>query len=83
MTKVKCSVSVSKLERAFMHGYGWEYAPNSIWTGYQCCHSGRDKHSWHQTEAKARSQFARGTFGVGAQISKKAFAVAQDLLVSV
>ena len=35
------------------------------------------------TAAKGRAQFARGTFGAGAQISKKAFAVAQDLLVSV
>ena len=31
------------------------------------------------TAAKGRAQFARGTFGVGAQISKRAFAVARDL----
>ena len=69
MTKVKYSVSVSKLERAFNHGYGWEYAPNFYLDCYQCCHSGRNKHSW-QTD----KQFARGTFGVGANISKRAFA---------
>ena len=34
------------------------------------------------TAAKGRAQFARGTFGAGASISKRAFAVAQDLLVS-
>ena len=32
------------------------------------------------TAAKGRAQFARGTFGAGAQISKKAFAVARDLV---
>ena len=35
------------------------------------------------TRAKGNAQFARGTFGVGAQISKRAFAIAQDLLVQV
>ena len=30
--------------------------------------------------AKQRSQFARGTFGAGAQISKKAFAVAAQMM---
>ena len=29
-----------------------------------------------------RAQFARGTFCVGAQISKKAFAVARDLVAA-
>ena len=32
------------------------------------------------TAAKGRAQFARGTFGAGAQISKKAFAVAAELV---
>ena len=32
------------------------------------------------TAAKGRAQFARGTFGAGAQISKRAFAVARDLI---
>ena len=71
-----------QLERAFMHGYGWEYAPNSIWTAINAV-TQVETSTRHQTEAKARSQFARGTFGAGAQISKRAFAVAQDLLVSV
>ena len=34
------------------------------------------------TAAKGRAQFARGTFGAGAQISKRAFAVAQDFLLA-
>ena len=32
------------------------------------------------TAAKGRAQFARGTFGAGAVISKKAFAIARDLV---
>ena len=32
------------------------------------------------TAAKGRAQFARGTFGAGAQISKRAFAVAAELV---
>ena len=34
------------------------------------------------TAAKGRAQFSRGTFGVGAQISKRAFAVARDLVTA-
>ena len=71
-----------KLEAAFQRGYGHEYAPYSLWSGLnaitQVETSTRDT-----TAAKGRSQFARGTFGIGAQISKRAFAVAQDLLVQV
>ena len=34
------------------------------------------------TAAKGRAQFARGTFGAGAVISKKAFAIARDLVTA-
>ena len=34
------------------------------------------------TAAKGRAQFARGTFGAGAQISKRAFAIASDLVTA-
>ena len=44
----------------------------------QCCHSSRDKHQGHF----GASQFARGTFGAGATISKKAFEVAANILVA-
>lgn len=68
-----------KLERAFNFGYGSEYAPRSVWSAInaitQIETSTRDT-----TAAKGRAQFARGTFGVGAQISKRAFAVAKELL---
>tara|TARA_B100000035_G_scaffold96235_2_gene81604 strand:+ start:1054 stop:2016 length:963 start_codon:yes stop_codon:yes gene_type:complete len=68
-----------KLERAFKLGYGAHYAPYSIWNGInaitQVETSTRDT-----TAAKGRAQFARGTFGAGAQISKKAFAVASELV---
>ena len=36
----------------------------------------------NQTKAAASRQFARGTFGVGAQISKRAFAVARELVTA-
>ena len=34
------------------------------------------------TAAKGRAQFARGTFGAGAQISKRAFAIASELITA-
>ena len=81
MTKVKSSVSVTSLSVLSTMVMGWEYAPNSIWTAINAV-TQVETSTRHQTEAKARSQFARGTFGVGANISKRAFSVAQDLLVS-
>ena len=69
------------LERAFTSGYGSEYAPRSIWSAVnaitQIETSTRDT-----TKSKGAAQFARGTFGVGAQISKRAFAVARDLVTA-
>ena len=71
-----------KLNQAFTRGYGSKYAPNSMWTAINAI-TQVETSTRGTTAAKGRSQFARGTFGAGAQISKRAFAVAQDLLVSV
>ena len=71
-----------KLDRAFMSGYGWEYAPWSIWTGINAI-TQVETSTRNTTRAKGNSQFARGTFGAGAQISKRAFAVAADMLAKV
>ena len=70
-----------KLQRAFTRGYGSEYAPSSVWSAVnaitQIETSTRDT-----TKAKGNAQFARGTFGVGAQISKRAFRVASQLVAA-
>ncbi len=71
-----------KLERAFTRGYGFGYAPFSIWNGINAI-TEVETSTRGATKAGATRQFARGTFGAGAAISKRAFAVAQDLLVSV
>ena len=72
-----------KLERAFHSGYGSaDFAPMSVWSGInavtQVETSTRDT-----TKSKGAAQFARGTFGVGAQISKSAFRVASELVGAV
>ena len=69
-----------KLNQAFTGGYGSEYAPNSVWTAINAI-TQVETSTRGTTAAKGRSQFARGTFGVGASISKKAFAVASNILV--
>ena len=69
------------LQRAFTSGYGSEYAPRSIWSGINAI-TQIETSTRETTEAKGRSQFARGTFGVGAQISKRAFAVARELVTA-
>ena len=71
-----------KLQAAFLRGYGSEYAPASLWNAVNAI-TQVETSTRGTSAAKGRAQFARGTFGVGAQISKRAFAVAQDLLVSV
>ena len=71
-----------RLDRAFMSGYGWEHAPWSIWTGINAI-TQVETSTRGTTAAKSRAQFARGTFGAGATISKRAFAIAQDMLTSV
>ena len=69
------------LETAFRVGYGQEYAPFSVWSGVNAI-TQVETSTRGTTAAKGRSQFARGTFGAGATISKRAFAVAQELVSS-
>ena len=71
-----------KLQTAFRHGYGWDFAPNSVWSAVNAI-TQIETSTRGTTAAKGNAQFARGTFGVGAQISKRAFAIAQNLLVQV
>ena len=68
-----------KLQVAFRRGYGADYAPCSLWTGINAI-TQVETSTRGTTAAKGRAQFARGTFGVGATISKRAFAVARDLI---
>jgi len=70
-----------KLNKAFMSGYGTDYAPNSVWNAVNAI-TQIETSTRGTTAAKGRAQFARGTFGVGAQISKRAFAVARDLVTA-
>lgn len=69
------------LETAFRVGYGQEYAPFSVWTGLNAI-TQVETSTRGTTAAKGRAQFARGTFGAGAQISKRAFALASDLVTA-
>ena len=70
------------LERAFQQGYGAiAYAPDSLWNGINAI-TQVETSTRGTTAAKGRAQFARGTFGAGAQISKRAFAVARDLVTA-
>ncbi len=70
-----------KLCAAFRSGYGSEFAPMSIWSAVNAI-TQVETSTRGTTAAKGRAQFARGTFGVGAQISKRAFAVARDLVTA-
>ena len=69
-----------KLEAAFMHGYGAEYAPKSLWNAVNAITQIETSTRGEFSRAKRNAQFARGTFGAGATISKKAFAVAKELI---
>ena len=71
----------SALSRAFHNGYGSEYAPMSMWAGINAI-TQVETSTRGTTAVQGRAQFARGTFGVGAQISKRAFAVARDLVTA-
>jgi phage/plasmid-like protein (TIGR03299 family) len=71
-----------KLQAAFSRGYGSEYAPCSLWNAVNAI-TQVETSTRGTTAAKGRAQFARGTFGAGAQISKRAFAVAADMLTTV
>ena len=68
------------LERAFQQGYGAvAYAPDTLWNGINAI-TQVETSTRGTTAAKGRAQFARGTFGAGANISKKAFAIAKELV---
>ena len=54
-----------KLTEAFLHGYGFEYAPMSVWAGINAI-TQVETSTRGTTAAKGRAQFARGTFGAGA-----------------
>lgn len=68
-----------KLERAFLAGYGSGYAPYSLWNAINAI-TQVETSTLNTTRAKGNAMFARGTFGAGATISKKAFAVASELI---
>ena len=70
-----------KLERAFTRGFGFRFAPASVWSAVNAI-TEVETSTRDTTAAKRRAQFARGTFGVGAQISKRAFALARDLVTA-
>ena len=69
-----------KLENAFRYGYGAEYAPKSLWNAVNAVTQIETSTKGSFGVAKRSAQFARGTFGAGAQISKKAFAIARNLV---
>ena len=68
-----------QLERAFTSGYGSVYAGYTIWNGINAI-TQVETSTRGKTASAATRQFARGTFGAGASISKKAFAVARELV---
>ena len=68
-----------KLRQAYRSGYGSQFAPYSVWSAVNAI-TQVETSTRGTTAAKGRAQFARGTFGVGATISKKAFAVAKELI---
>jgi len=68
-----------KLYRAFREGYGSDYAPGSVWSGINAI-TQIETSTRGTTKAKGNAQFARGTFGVGAQVSKRAFKVAAEMV---
>ena len=68
-----------KLEAAFQRGFGYNYAPYSVWNAVNAI-TQIETSTRNTTRAKGNAQFARGTFGVGAQISKRAFKVAAELV---
>jgi phage/plasmid-like protein (TIGR03299 family) len=70
-----------KLEQAFRAGYGSEFASFSLWNGFNAI-TQVETSTRGVSAAKTRAQFARGTFGAGAVISKKAFAIARDLVTA-
>jgi phage/plasmid-like protein (TIGR03299 family) len=70
-----------KITAAMNRGYGVEYNPGTLWTAVNAI-TQVETSTRGTTAAKGRAQFARGTFGAGAQISKRAFAIASDLVTA-
>ena len=68
-----------KLNSAYSQGYGHEFAPCSLWNAVNAI-TQVETSTRGASMSKQRSQFARGTFGAGAAISKKAFAIAKELV---
>ena len=68
-----------KITAAMNYGYGVEFNPGTLWTAINAI-TQVETSTRGTSAAKSRAQFARGTFGAGATISKKAFAVARDLI---
>ena len=68
-----------KINAAMNRGYGVEFNPGTLWTAVNAI-TQVETSTRGTTASKGRAQFARGTFGAGAQISKKAFAIAKDLV---
>ena len=79
MTKIKSSVSVTNLPKLSCTAMDSDYAPMSIWAGINAI-TQVETSTRGTSRAKGNAQFARGTFGAGATISKKAFAVAKSLI---
>ena len=71
-----------KLNRAFRHGLGANYAPMSLWNAVNAV-TEVETSTRNQTAAGARRQFARANFGVGRQISSRAIEVATAYLSAV
>ncbi len=71
-----------KLNRAFRHGLGADYAPMSLWNAVNAV-TEIETSTRNQTAAGARRQFARANFGVGRQISSRAIEVATAYLSAV
>ena len=70
-----------KINAAMNRGYGVEFNPGTLWTAVNAI-TQVETSTRGTTASKGRAQFARGTFGAGAQISKRAFAVARDLVTA-
>ena len=68
-----------KINAAMNRGYGVEFNPGTLWTAVNAI-TQVETSTRGTTAAKGRAQFARGVFGAGAQISKRAFAVASELV---
>ncbi len=70
-----------KITAAMNRGYGVEFNPGTLWTALNAI-TQVETSTRGTSAAKSRAQFARGTFGAGAVISKKAFAIARDLVTA-